>query len=287
MTDFTVARMRGRGRAWKSRARPGLARRVAQLALRRRHYLVIKTICLAAILLTCLSFASNAAAQNGLRSRVTIVGARAATAVTAAEAELRTRLHAELRANGFDPVDARSNPAALDSVAAALEDSDAVAAFALVSVQDGVAVDVWLSDAMTGKTLVRRVTGEHGDDATADPSLLAVRAVELLRASLLEIAVREPPEPHLPPPQGPQGAGLPACDTPGCDGLLVGSPRGATPGATRGATPDATPGATRGATPGAKRAPDAVALSIRAGVFRSPARLLRFDWLDEAEPGSG
>src|SRR5262249_41171750 len=47
--------------------------------------------------------------------------------------------------------------------------------------------DVWVADRLTGKATVRHIEGESG----RDPSVLAVRAVEVLRASLLELVVEQ------------------------------------------------------------------------------------------------
>jgi hypothetical protein len=61
-----------------------------------------------------------------------------------------------------------------------------MATVAIVRVQNRPAVDVWVSDRITGKTLVKRV--EVSGRATPDvTSALAIHAVELLRASLLEV----------------------------------------------------------------------------------------------------
>ena len=52
---------------------------------------------------------------------------------------------------------------------------------------------------MTGKTVVRRVNA-GGADAPRVAEVLAVRAVELLRASFLELAIAAPPSTEAPPP---------------------------------------------------------------------------------------
>jgi hypothetical protein len=58
------------------------------------------------------------------------------------------------------------------------------------------AVELWLSDRLTGKLVIRRIETK-GRAAAAD---LALRAVELLRGSLLEITVDSPEPPPPPPP---------------------------------------------------------------------------------------
>jgi hypothetical protein len=63
---------------------------------------------------------------------------------------------------------------------------------------NGAFADVWISDRLTGKTVVRRIEVGAGPNATA---VLAIRALELLRASLLEVAARgSPSEPPMSAP---------------------------------------------------------------------------------------
>jgi len=138
----------------------------------------------ATVLLACLAASGSTAARPGPRSRVAIVKA---STDASGEAEVRTRLRAELTANGYEVVDAKARRDPRVGVEAALEECDAVAAFALVSIDDGAVVDVWLSDAVTHKTLVRRFVGGFSDTSRLAPSLLAVQAVELLHASLVEL----------------------------------------------------------------------------------------------------
>lgn len=117
-------------------------------------------------------------------SRVRVVTAQASDPVV-------TRICAELVAEGFACViEAPAHDPRTDVEAA----SDA---FASITIErEGAAADVWVADHVTGKTLVRRVEA-------ADARALAIRAVDLLRASLLE--VREPvavvPVVAKPPPK--------------------------------------------------------------------------------------
>jgi hypothetical protein len=98
--------------------------------------------------------------------------------------EAANRLRAELAAAGFDvvmaspPADAQPR-AAMES--AAIE-ARAFAAVMILPAMGGAAADVWVVDRVTGKTLIRTVQ-VGGPSAPAD---LAVRAVELVQASLLE-----------------------------------------------------------------------------------------------------
>jgi hypothetical protein len=119
--------------------------------------------------------------------------------------ELRTltRLRAELIAAGFEVNEVeRHGEEARDSAEA---DSAAAGVFATIAIvpRTADAADIWVADRITGKTVVRRIqvpTGPARDVA----AVLAVRAVELLRASLLEAL--EPPRrvdsstPTEPPP---------------------------------------------------------------------------------------
>jgi hypothetical protein len=96
-----------------------------------------------------------------------------------------TRLRAELTASGFEVITIDRAPGT--SPREAVEDigRNTVATLSIVSTETGAAVDVWIADHLTGKTLVRRVDVDSRGTLAA-PRVLAIRAVELLRASLLE-----------------------------------------------------------------------------------------------------
>lgn len=101
--------------------------------------------------------------------------------------EAATRLKAELGAAGFEVVVV---PRAGDGdVRAALEraahDEGAFAAAAIFRSRAGAAADLWIVDRVTQKTVVRTVEVA----GAAAPSVMAVRAVELLQASLLEASL--------------------------------------------------------------------------------------------------
>ncbi len=111
--------------------------------------------------------------------------------VDRAERGLSDRVRAELVALGFDVrgsagEDTPSSREALEDAARAVE---AIAALRIRPSRAG--VEVWLTDRVTGKTLLREVVlpraGSQHDDA-----IVAVRAVELLRASLLELDEAHP-----------------------------------------------------------------------------------------------
>jgi len=98
------------------------------------------------------------------------------------------RLLAELRIHHFEPETVQLGETV--DLARALADTartqGAVAAIALVHQDETTAVDVWLVDRVTGKTTLRRIVVRSGEDAS---SVLAIRAVDLLRASFREFEV--------------------------------------------------------------------------------------------------
>jgi hypothetical protein len=102
------------------------------------------------------------------------------------------RLAAELRIQRFDieSVAAPAGEAPAGVLSATAEKTGAVAAIALVRHGDDASVDVWLVDRLTGKTTLRTIVAERGAD---ESSVLAIRAVDLLRASLQEFPAGERP----------------------------------------------------------------------------------------------
>jgi hypothetical protein len=122
------------------------------------------------------------------RSRVALV--RSATTDRVLH-EASTRLRAELLDAGFDVVEVDRAPGDPRSeVEEAAPDASSFATVAMSRVANGAFADVWISDRVTGKTVVRRIEVGAGPNATA---VLAIRALELLRASLLEVAAKPPP----------------------------------------------------------------------------------------------
>jgi hypothetical protein len=73
---------------------------------------------------------------------------------------------------------------------------DATAVVAVVAGSDPASAELWVVDRVTGKTVVRRV---HADPKAAAriAEVLSVRAVELLRASFLELAITSRPAPDV------------------------------------------------------------------------------------------
>jgi len=130
-------------------------------------------------------FVAEAGTAAGAGPRVVVVddgdrGTRVAT----------ERLRGELAAAGFDvaPRAPRGADARED-----VEGDDAIATVRLVRNPQTHGTEMWVSDRLTGKTLVRRVNA----DPERAPRLVALRGVELLRASLLELAA--PPHDDAPP----------------------------------------------------------------------------------------
>jgi len=95
------------------------------------------------------------------------------------------RLRAELAAAGFGLTEVVRGPG--DARDAAEAEPTVPGAFATIVIMPRAhdAADIWISDRITGKTVVRRVQGSAGPGHDV-AAVLAVRAVELLQASLLE-----------------------------------------------------------------------------------------------------
>jgi hypothetical protein len=124
-------------------------------------------------------------------------GERIAIAVVVSPGDrFGARLVAELELLGFraivvDPAGAGASPpaASRESLEAAARDADAAAAIRAVPSAHG--VEVWIADRVTGKTVLREMSRDDG--AANVDGVLAVRAVELLRASLLEASMPDAP----------------------------------------------------------------------------------------------
>jgi hypothetical protein len=103
--------------------------------------------------------------------------------------ETLTRAKSELGGAGFRVVvTTRHGADTRASLMTAMTEALAVAAIAIEPAEGSTVVEVWVSDGLTGKLSIRPIeTAGRGDT----PALLAIRAVELLRASLLEL--RNPP----------------------------------------------------------------------------------------------
>ncbi len=99
------------------------------------------------------------------------------------------RVQGELVADGFEVVSLEVAPGATSASAMQqAESSSTSTTVGLFLSADGKSAELWVVDRLTNKTVVRRVA--TGDEAeTTLPEVLALKAVELLRASLLELVV--------------------------------------------------------------------------------------------------
>lgn len=81
-----------------------------------------------------------------------------------------------------------------EELAKIAEREDAVASVAFVTETGRTSADIWLSDRVTGKTSVRTLATRSAAEA---PSVLAIRAVDLLRLSLRELSGDRPLPPEI------------------------------------------------------------------------------------------
>lgn len=124
----------------------------------------------------------------------------------AALSEAFNRLRAELELLDFEVevLDEGQSPLSPQELETAAQRSDAFAAIALSRHGESSNADVSIADRVTGKITMRRLA-IAGQDS---PRILAVRAVDLLRASLRELPIDERPPPDVvgvspspPPPE--------------------------------------------------------------------------------------
>jgi hypothetical protein len=117
-------------------------------------------------------------------------------------AEALVRMHGELTAAGFDvQVSATSaDEDARSSLERIANQAGADAVLAILGDNPLESVEVWVVDRVTGKSVVRRLVNQPDSDRPAE--LLAVRALELLRASFLEASLveRQVAIPRVAPP---------------------------------------------------------------------------------------
>ena len=147
-----------------------------------------------------LALVATLAARAGWAATVILVRPENPKAVTA---EALVRMHGELVSAGFD-VQITASTAGADpraSLEQTANGNNVDAVVALLGDSTPGSVEVWVIDRVTGKSVVRRVPSQPESDRAAE--ILAIRAIELLRASLLEVAMaggREPPIVPKPPP---------------------------------------------------------------------------------------
>lgn len=112
------------------------------------------------------------------------------------DASLTKRLQAELRAFGFRVLVAEGHNVSVAELE--VRARAAGVALALSTTETSHGVELRLVDRVTGKTLLREVL--ERDLSSTDPdALIALRAIELLRASLLELALTHPPRGEVAP----------------------------------------------------------------------------------------
>ena len=144
---------------------------------------------------------SLALAQNG-STLVAIV-------TSEPNSRLTRRLRAELAGIGVDvvilkpPDETSTSRAPLDQAA---RNVGAIAAIRLVSSANN--VEVWAADRVTGKAVVRALDAPSGGGAPSDAEV-AVGAVELLRASLMELHAISPPHGDAPATDAVRALALP------------------------------------------------------------------------------
>ncbi|MDC0740517.1 hypothetical protein [Polyangium mundeleinium] len=112
---------------------------------------------------------------------------------------IAVRIRAELEALHFEVLDVEmeAGPPAREPLEEAARKSDAVAAVRIVPSSAG--VEVWIVDRMTGKTVLRELVAEH-EPPHGGSATIALRVMELLRASLMELDAPRPPPGEVAPP---------------------------------------------------------------------------------------
>ncbi len=102
------------------------------------------------------------------------------------------RLKAELNIHHFEvqQVDAELGPEPTEALTRIAQEADALASIALLHREGQTIVQIWLVDRVSGKATMRALQVDPGSDAA---NLLAIRAVNLFRASLREFNPDEKP----------------------------------------------------------------------------------------------
>jgi hypothetical protein len=116
----------------------------------------------------------------------------------AAVSEALVRLRAELTVEGFDAqvTEMDLGPDVRGSLEKVAPTMASTAVVAVVAGSDPASAELWVVDRMTGKTVVRRVHADPTAPARI-AEVLSVRAVELLHASFLELAITSRPSPDV------------------------------------------------------------------------------------------
>jgi hypothetical protein len=137
----------------------------------------------------CVCLAITFAAAAAFAQRIVLLRPRSSDPVLLSAF---AHLQGELTVHDFQVIviDTSSGAAAPDDLEQAAEHEDAVAAVSLLRSKDTATADIWISDRVTGKISRRTVTTAPGPEG---PNVLAVRAVDLLRASLREFGPASKP----------------------------------------------------------------------------------------------
>ena len=98
------------------------------------------------------------------------------------------RVQGELIADGFEVVTVEAAPGTTSEAAMSQAENGSSTTIGLFLSPDGASAELWVVDRLTNKTVVRHVV-TAGESQKLLPEVLAVKAVELLRASLLELVV--------------------------------------------------------------------------------------------------
>jgi hypothetical protein len=155
----------------------------------------------AAGLLSLVALAPTHASADGPSRTVVVLQVPSKDDVTT---EATTRVQGELEAAGFRVMLLPSDPeSAARDVETAGGDLSPLGAFAIFTrpEEGGAVAEIWVSDRLRQKTVIQRasLTVTHHERQS---EILAVRAVELLRASLAEFWMQPPPSPQPPGPPG-------------------------------------------------------------------------------------
>ena len=152
--------------------------------IRARARLVVSALAASLVLL---------AVPDALAQRVVLVRPTPSDAVLV---EAFNRLRAELRLQSFEVVVVDADPAlgSPEAVGAAAQRADAFAGISITRRAGATSADVWIADRVTGKTTMRTLALRKEREA---PSVLAVRAVDLLRSSLREMPPGDAPPPDV------------------------------------------------------------------------------------------
>jgi hypothetical protein len=159
---------------------------------------------LGVVTLLAASGAVRAAAPAPMPRVILVRPAAAPASVT----EALVRLRGELIGAGFEadvldlPLGADVRASLEKFAPAASSGHSATALVAVVASAEPGSAELWVIDRVTGKTVVRRVNAGAGDPSRV-AEILAVRAVELLRASFLELAIGPPGETATASPSAP------------------------------------------------------------------------------------